>query len=145
MSFFTGRDGSIQISGSGDLLKVRDWSLDTTVELLSTNVLGDHANTFHPGMKGATGSATLLYYKKEGSEAGLEFTSLLNRIQFVGPVTPAKDVELILKVGTSLLDDIKFAAFITSANISVSTTELTTVAFNFTVNGDFIEHINPSA
>lgn len=145
MSFFTGRDGSIQISGSGALLKVRDWSLDTTVELLSTTVLGDHANNFHPGLKGATGSATLLYYKKETGDTGTEFTTLLNRVQFIGEVTPAADVELILKVGTSVLDDIRFAAFITSASISVSTTELTTVAFNFTMTGDFLEFINPTA
>lgn len=145
MSFFTGRDGSMQVDGVGDLLKVRDWSLDTTVELLSTTVLGEHANTFHPGLKGATGSATLLYYKKETGDTGPEFTELLNRVQFVGPVTPAKDITLILNVGTGAFDDIKFTAYITSANISVSTTELTTVAFNFTVNGDFQEIINPSA
>lgn len=137
----------MQVSGVGDLLKVRDWSLDTTVELLSTTVLGEHANTFHPGLKGATGSATLLYYKKEtgDTDTQLEFTTLLNRVQFVGPVTPAKDITLILNVGTGAFDDIKFTAFITSASISVSTTELTTVAFNFTVNGDFEEIINPSA
>lgn len=135
----------MQVDGVGDLLKVRDWSLDTTVELLSTTVLGEHANTFHPGLKGATGSATLLYYKKETGDTGPEFTELLNRVQFVGPVTPAKDITLILNVGTGAFDDIKFTAYITSANISVSTTELTTVAFNFTVNGDFQEIINPSA
>ena len=145
MSFFTGRDGSIQVSGAEDVLKVRDWSLDTTVELLSTTVLGEHANTFHPGLKGATGSATLLYYKKEGGETGLELTTLLNRVQFVGEMTPAKQITLILKVGPGAFDDIKFDAYITSASISVSTTELTTVAFNFTVNGDFLEYINPSA
>lgn len=82
MAFFTGRSGAIRVDNK-KVAKVRDWSLDTTVELLSTNVIGDFANTFVPGFKGATGSCTLVYYKLSGTEANnfTEFTTLLNKVQ----------------------------------------------------------------
>jgi hypothetical protein len=36
--------------------------------LLSTNAIDSVANTYTPGVKGATGSATLIYYRLEGRE-----------------------------------------------------------------------------
>lgn len=142
MAYFTGRTGSITV-GSNNMAKLRDWSLETTVELLSTNVIGDFANTFVPGFKGATGSATLLYYRTETEDGSdLQFTTLLNKVHKVGAITEADKVELILNVGTDVKDDVKFNAYITSASISVSTAELTVVPINFTVDGDFTEFIN---
>ena len=142
MAYFTGRTGSITVD-SNSMAKLRDWSLETTVELLSTNVIGDFANTFVPGFKGATGSATLLYYRTETEDGNdLQFTTLLNKVHKVGAITEADKVELILNVGTDVKDDVKFNAYITSASISVSTAELTVVPINFTVDGDFTEFIN---
>lgn len=142
MAYFTGRTGSITV-GSNNMAKLRDWSLETTVELLSTNVIGDFANTFVPGFKGATGSATLLYYRTETEDGSdLQFTTLLNKVHKVGAITEADKVELILNVGTDVKDDVEFNAYITSASISVSTAELTVVPINFTVDGDFTEFIN---
>ena len=142
MAYFTGRTGSITV-GSNNMAKLRDWSLETTVELLSTNVIGDFANTFVPGFKGATGSATLLYYRTETEDGSdLQFTTLLNKVHKTGAITEADKVELILNVGTDVKDDVKFNAYITSASISVSTAELTVVPINFTVDGDFTEFIN---
>jgi len=57
MAFYTGRTGSLTFDGK-PVAKIRDWSLDTTVELLSTNAIDSTVNTFTPGVKGATGSAT---------------------------------------------------------------------------------------
>ena len=142
MAYFTGRTGSITV-GSNNMAKLRDWSLETTVELLSTNVIGDFANTFVPGFKGATGSATLLYYRTETEDGNdLQFTTLLNKVHKTGAITEADKVELILNVGTNAKDDVKFNAYITSASISVSTAELTVVPINFTVDGDFTEFID---
>ena len=142
MAYFTGRTGSITV-GSNNMAKLRDWSLETTVELLSTNVIGDFANTFVPGFKGATGSATMLYYRTEAEDGSdLQFTTLLNKVHKVGAITESDRVELILNVGTDVKDDVKFNAYITSASISVSTAELTVVPINFTVDGDFTEFIN---
>ena len=143
MGFFTGRTGSL-VFNSKPVAKIRDWSLETTVELLSTNTIDSSVNTFVPGVKGATGSATLMYYKLEtGENATLtQFTELLAKIMKTGAITTSEKVLLELNVGAGNTDDIKFNAYITSASVSVSTGELSVVPISFTVDGDFTEVIS---
>jgi len=140
MAFYTGRTGSLTFDGK-PVAKIRDWSLDTTVELLSTNAIDSTVNTFTPGVKGATGSATLIYYRLEGTESAsfTQFTALLSKIMKGGAVTESDRVFLELNVGGGVADDIKFNAYITSAQVSVSTGELSTVPIQFTMDGDFTE------
>ena len=143
MAFFTGRTGSL-VFNSKPVAKIRDWSLETTVELLSTNTIDSGVNTFVPGVKGATGSATLMYYKLETGESTslTQFTALLSKIMKTSSVTTADKVFLELNVGAGGADDIKFNAYITSASVSVSTGELSVVPINFTVDGEFTEVIS---
>jgi hypothetical protein len=140
MAFFTGRTGSLVFNGK-PVAKIRDWSLDTTVELLSTNAIDSTVNTFTPGVKGATGSATLIYYRLEGTESAsfTQFTELLSKIMKGGAITESDRVLLELNVGGSVPDDIRFNAYITSAQVSVSTGELSTVPIQFTMDGDFVD------
>lgn len=142
MAFFTGRTGSL-VYNSLPVAKIRDWSLDTTVELLSTNTIDSTSNTFTPGVKGATGSATLMYYRLESGESAsyTQFTDLLSKIMKAGGIETSDRVLLELNVGGDDKDDIKFNAYITSANVSVSTGELSVVPITFTVDGDFTELI----
>jgi hypothetical protein len=142
MGFFTGRTGSLVFAGK-PVAKIRDWSLDTTLELLSTNTIDSAVNTFTPGVKGATGSATLMYYRLEAGESAIftQFTALLNQIMRGGSITQAQRVFLELNVGGDASDDIKFNAYITSAQVSVSTGELSVVPIQFTMDGDFVEII----
>ena len=149
MAFFTGRTGSLSIkvgTTTNPVAKIRDWSLETTVELLSTNTIDSAFNTFVPGVSGATGSATLMYYKLASGETANyhEFTALLDKIMKTAAtgVTVSDKVELELNVGAGPTDDIKFNAYITSASISVSTGELSVVPINFTVDGEFEEVIS---
>jgi hypothetical protein len=139
MGFYTGRSGSLVVDGK-PVAKIRDWSLDTTVELISTNTVDSTSNTFVPGIKSATGSATLVYYRLEAGESATysQFTALLGKIQKVGAVAESDRVLMELKVGTSINDNIQFYAYITSAQVAVSTGELTSVPIQFTVDGDFI-------
>ena len=142
MPFFTGRTGSL-VFNSKPVAKIRDWSLETTLELISTNTIDSGVNTFTPGVKGATGSATLMYYRLEGNESAefVEFTELLQKILKIGQVEEPVNLELNVAGGntSSNVDnnDIKFDAFITSASVSVSTGELTVVPINFTMTGEF--------
>jgi hypothetical protein len=138
MGFFTGRTGSI-VFNSKPVAKIRDWSLDTTVELLSTNTIDSTANTFTPGVKGATGSATLMFYRLESGESAnfTEFTELLGNIMKTGSIETSQRVFLELNVGAGAGDDIMFYAYITSANVSVSTGELSVVPITFTIDGDY--------
>jgi hypothetical protein len=140
MGFYTGRTGSL-VFGGKPVAKIRDWSLETTVELLSTNTVDSAVNTYTPGVKGASGSATLLYYRLESGEntTYTEFTSLLGKIMKTGAITDSDRVYMELNVGGDEADDIKFYAYITSAQVTVSTGELSSVPIQFTVDGDFVE------
>ena len=143
MAFYTGRSGSL-VFNSRPVAKIRDWSVETTLELLSTNTIDSTSNTFTPGVKGATGSATLMYYRLETGESTsfTQFTQLLSKIHKTGSIETSDRVFMELNVGTGSSDDIKFNAYITSASISVSTGELSVVPINFTVDGDFTEVIS---
>jgi hypothetical protein len=143
MGFFTGRSGSLAFAGK-NVAKIRDWSVETTVELLSTNSIDSTVNTFTPGVKGATGSATLMYYRLEAgeSETKTQFTALLSKIMKKGGIEGADRVFLELNVGGGSADDIKMNAYITSAQVSVSTGELSVVPIQFTMDGDFTEVIS---
>jgi len=140
MAFFTGRTGSLVFNGK-PVAKIRDWSLETTVELLSTNSIDSVVNTFTPGVKGATGSATLMYYRLEAGESVsyTEFTALLAKVMKSGAISESDRVLLELNVGGSAADDISFYAYITSAQISATTGELSVVPIQFTMDGDFVE------
>lgn len=159
MAFYTGRSGSLSFGTTDStapssslseptnirqVAKIRDWSLDTTVELISTNSIDSGVNTFTPGVKGATGSATLIYYRLEGAESNTLYgfnTLLSSSLHKTGDITEANRVFLELNVGGGASDDIKFWAYITSAGIAVSTGELSTVPIQFTMDGDFVETV----
>jgi hypothetical protein len=142
MGFYTGRSGHL-IFNNKKVAKIRDWSVETTVELLSTNAIDSTVNTFTPGVKGATGSATLMYYRLESGESATktQFTALLSKIMKKGTITNADRVLLDLNVGGTNDDDIKMFAYITSAQVSVSTGELSVVPIQFTMDGDFAQVI----
>jgi hypothetical protein len=159
MAFYTGRSGSVSFGTTTSsapssslarptnirpVAKIRDWSLDTTLELISTNSIDSAVNTFTPGIKGATGSATLIYYRLEGNESAslYQFTQLISKLVKGGAASPADRVFLDLNVGTTAavsVDDIQFWAYITSVGVQVSTGELSLVPIQFTMDGDFVE------
>jgi hypothetical protein len=163
MAFFTGRTGALYLTtaGTGDVtiaasqkaLKLRDWSLETTMELLETTTVDTAVKTFTPGAVSSTGSATVLYYRREGTtstEPGVQFDQFLSKVMktSVAGVTEADRVGIVLRVGTTagvgtdIKDDIAFNAYITSASMQVSTGELSSVAINFTVDGPFRELVD---
>ena len=138
MGFYTGCTGQLIYLGK-PVAKVRDWSMETSLDMLETTTLENCTKTFVPGPKSTTGSATLMYYRLEGGESATytEFTALLNKIQKVGQITVADRVQIKLAVGPLNTDDIILNAYITSAPISTSPNELVMVPIQFQVDGDF--------
>lgn len=128
MPFYTGRTGKLKLGGS-EVSKVRNWTLDTSVNMLDTTALGDTANTFTPGLFSGTGSATLSYYNGDTTDV----TNLLEKIAKTGAITDSDEVTLTFEVGPN--QSFTADAFINSASITSSTDELTSVSFNFTLNG----------
>ena len=161
MSFYTGRSGALFLTtvGTGDVtpvateqaLKLRDWSLETSLELLETTTLDTAVKSYTPGIVSSTGSATVLYYRKETIDVGVQFNEFLSKIMKTSSagVNDSDGVGMVLRVaavtntnGVDIKDDIAFNAFITSASLQVSTGELSSVAINFTVNGPFRELVD---
>lgn len=162
MAFYTGRTGALFLvdAGTGDpnpsasaqALKLRDWSLETSLELLETTTVDTAVKSYTPGAVSATGSATVLYYRREGTtstEPGTQFDTLLSKIMKTSAagVGESDRVGMTLRVGTTpgvsgdVKDDISFNAYITNASLQVNTGELTSVAIQFTVDGPFREVI----
>lgn len=139
MAYYTGCSGSI-VYNNKPVAKVRDWSLETSVELLDISTIDNCSSRYLPGRKSSTGSATLMYYRLESNELSTytQFTDLLNKIQKVGDVAESDRVLLTLRVGTLGGDDIQFYAYINQATVGVSTGEITQVQISFTVDGDFL-------
>ena len=139
MGFYTGCTGSI-VYLNKPVAKLRDWSIETSLDMLETTTLENCTKTFIPSTKTTTGSATLMYYRLESGESTdfTEFTALLNKIHKTGQITVADRVEITLITSTASNDDIKFNAYITNAQISMSPNELVTVPIQFQVDGDFL-------
>lgn len=143
--FYTGRSGSLKIKGK-TVAKIRDWSLESTMELLSTNSIDSKYNTFTPGVMSATGSATLLLYRLDGENTSTNtdaFQVLIDSQIMNKSANGAREsnarISFELNASGANADDIKFNGYITSASMSVSTGELSTVSINFTVDGDFTQ------
>lgn len=160
MGFYTGRTGKLFLtpilstapnpSANQAMLKIRDWSLETTLELLETTTIDAAVKTYTPGMVSSTGSATVMYYRRESGDVGVQFEQMLNRIMktTAAGVTESDRLGLVLRVGTQpgigadVKDDIAFNAYITTAGITVGTGELTSVSISFTVDGAFLERVD---
>ena len=160
MGFYTGRSGKLFLSSilptapnpseSQSVLKIRDWSLETTLELLETTTIDTAVKRYTPGMVSSTGSATVMYYRTEAGDVGVQFDQLLNKVMKTSNdgVSESDRVGIVLRAGAQpgagvdVKDDIAFNAYITSAGITVGTGELTSVSLQFTVDGAFLELID---
>jgi hypothetical protein len=142
MGFYTGRSGSLVYKGK-KVAKIRDWSISTSLALLSTNSIDSYADTHTPGVRTSTGSATLIYYRLETGENAtfVQFTDLLKTLMHTGAATEADRVMLQLNVGGTTADDIRVNAYLTSAEVASRTAELSVVPVQFTVDGDFLDTI----
>jgi hypothetical protein len=160
MGFYTGRSGKLYLTPiltsapspaeNQSVLKIRDWSIETSLELLETTTIDTAVKTFTPGMVTSTGSATVMYYRSEPGDVGIQFEQLLNKVMKTtsAGVTEADRVGIILRAGSQagagvdVKDDIAFNAYITNASITVGTGELTSVSMQFTVDGPFLELVD---
>ena len=160
MGFYTGRTGKLFLTpilsaapnpaANLAVLKIRDWSIETSLELLETTTIDTAVKTYTPGMVSSTGSATVMYYRTEAGDVGVQFEQLLNKVMktTAAGVTTSDRVGMVLRVGTQpgagldVKDDIAFNAYITTAGITVGTGELTSVSLSFTVDGPFVELVD---
>lgn len=138
-----GRHGSLRLGGQR-VAKVRDWSLENSLELLETTTAADTAPTYRPGASSNSGSCTLLYYRLEAKELGKQrqFTQLLSKVHRTGPATTQDRMELELRISDRPGDTIRCNVWITSAGLSTASGELVVIPVRFTVHGHLLEAIS---
>jgi hypothetical protein len=79
---YTGRDGRLLIDGT-EQIKVTNWSLSGSLEMLETTTLGESQRSYAPGVQEFNGSATLLYYN-DGTGRNDAATALKKVLRIAG-------------------------------------------------------------
>ena len=132
---YTGRDGSMQLSGT-TLAKVVSFQLQANVETLETTTLGESVRSYTPGISGYSGSATLLYYKD--SNSAINTTDLLNKLYKTGTagVASTDTVDLTFRWNDGAdNNDISLTAYITSASMGAATGDIVRAEITFQGTG----------
>ena len=121
----TGADGQLKYQGA-TIGKVRDWSITVTKDALEDTCLGDYDRSYVQGLRGTTGSATILY-----DPGNVNANSLLNSI-----FSNAETVETLDFV-FHRSDNKSFSCvgFVTNASESVSVGSVQAVSISFQVSG----------
>ena len=147
--FYSGRDGKLLLDRTADdvadesqtglieQLKVRNWSLQSNLNLLDITTLGDNHKDYTPGIIGYSGSATLLYYKDASNN--IQVSNWL-RDAGVGTQSAGVTTEEKIRLQLRLYDGVDyrsllFKAYITSATIGATVGDVISADFNFTVCG----------
>jgi hypothetical protein len=135
------------------IAKVRNWTLNSSSEVVETTALGDAVKTFAPSITSGEGSATLMFYEDDGTnraEGAQRDTFELVNILFPRGTPPR--VVLNLAIDGSAIGDgsqaggnaiwktnFLFNAYITGASVGVNYGEVVTIDTSFTIDGPLLD------
>ena len=125
MAVLTGADGKVVVNGA-QIMKARDYTINLAKDALETSTLGVYDRTYVEGLRGATGSMTILYDPTESTAVNL-LQSILNSdgtSQTVDFVFTSQDNKKLV-----------YSGFITSVSQSVSTGAVQAASCNFQISG----------
>lgn len=125
MAVVTGTSGELRYNGVR-VGKCRDFSLDISRDALESTVLGTWDRTYVEGLRGASGSATVLYDKDDTSTV-----QLLNSV--FSNTTGAQTIGFVLN--TSLNTVFEVSAILTQVTAPVSVGEVIACSLTFQVTG----------
>jgi hypothetical protein len=125
MGVLTGSDGQLKFNGSV-VGKCREWSLNVQKDSLEDTSIGSYDRTYVEGIRGTSGSATVLYDPSNRTAA-----ALLNSVFDNDRTSDSIDFVLSRQEGTSL----SCSGFVTSISPSVSVGAVQAVSISFQVNG----------
>lgn len=135
--YYTGRDGRLLIDGT-EQVKVTNWSLTGSLEVLETTTLTDQQRSYVPGVQEFSGTATLLYYN-DGTGRN-DAATALKKILKVSGVASTDTVDMRLRlVEGSTNHDIRLTAYITSATYGASVGEVSSAQISFQGTGALTE------
>ena len=125
MTVYSGKDGSLVWQGS-TTTRVRNWTLSSTLDALEVTDLGDDARAYIPGLKSATGTATIFYHDDNSS-----LRAILDNCITTGSGSAGS---LSLRWGTRKID---MSVIVTAANITCTTGEVMTADITFQMTGNY--------
>jgi hypothetical protein len=130
---YTGRDGRLLIDGTQQV-KVTNWSLTGSLEVLETTTLGDQQRSYTPGVQEFSGTATLLYYN-DGTGRNDAATALKNILK-IGGVSSTDTVDMRLRlVEGNINHDVRLNAYITSVTYGASVGDVSSAQISFQGTG----------
>lgn len=125
MAVLTGATGALTRNGQ-TISRCRSWSLDVAKDALEDTCLGVYDRTYIEGLRGATGSAVVLYDPED-----VAAVSLFNRIFSNG--SSADPIGFVLSTRTN--NKLECDALITSQSTPMSVGEVVAVSISFQVTG----------
>lgn len=127
MAVLTGANGELRYNGLR-IARCRDFSLDVSRDALETTSVGSYDRTYTEGMRGATGSATVIYDKDDAGTIGMVNDIFLND-------TGDKAVSMVLNTATNNV--LQFRALLTQVSTPVSVGEVVACSVTFQITGSF--------
>jgi hypothetical protein len=130
---YTGRDGRLLIDGT-EQIKVSNWTLTGSLEVLETTTLGESQRSYVPGVQEFSGSATLLYYKDDAGRN--DAATALKRVLRVAGVSSSDTVTMRLRLADGNTNsDVQLTAYITSVSFGASVGEVSSAQISFQATG----------
>ena len=134
---YTGRDGRLLMDGT-EQIKVTNWTLTGSLEMLETTSLGESQRTYTPGIQEFNGSATLLYYN-DGTGRN-DAAVALKKVLRISGVSDGDTVDMRLRlVEGSTNHDVRLTTYITSVTFGASVGEVSSAQINFQATGALSE------
>lgn len=134
---YTGRDGRLLID-SLEQIKVTNWALTGSLEVLETTSLGESQRTYAPGVQEFNGSATILYYN-DGTGRN-DAATALRKVLRTGSVADSDTVNMRLRlVEGNTNHDVQLTAYITSVSYGASVGEVSSAQISFQATGALTE------
>lgn len=133
-SYYSGRDGSLTFAGQR-IGKVSSWSISAKVDALEVTSLADTARDFTPGLKDASGSASVWCYQ-DNAGAPTAAQPLLNKVFRTGGTSDADVYRMELAYGPHKL---AFDCILTTADLNCSVGSVMQTTISFQICGDLVE------
>ena len=124
MAVLTGAHGALRYQGQ-TVAKCRSWSLTINRDALEDTCIGQNDRTYVKGLRGASGSATVLYDPEDTAGRSL-LNSIFNN-------NASDDVEFVFNDPAG--GRFKCIAILTTVNPTVSVGDVQAVSLSFQVSG----------
>ena len=129
MAVLTGADGKVMV-GNEQIMKCRDYTINISKDALEDTSLGNYDRTYVEGLRGATGSMTILY-DPDSKNSNIFLNSILENGEKL-------DTVRFVFIGRDN-KQIECEGFITSVSQSVSTGAVQAASCNFQISGKVAE------